>query len=38
MGLGLVFAVAFAVDAFAAGIAGTLFGLKLRKNLRPMGA
>jgi hypothetical protein len=31
--LGLVFGVAFAVDAFAAGIAGTLFGLKLRKNL-----
>lgn len=34
-GLGLVFAVAFAVDALAAGIAGTLFGIKLRKNVRP---
>jgi hypothetical protein len=34
-GLGLVFAVAFSVDALAAGIAGTLFGLKIRKNLVP---
>jgi vacuolar-type H+-ATPase subunit I/STV1 len=34
-GLGLIFGVAFGVDAFAAGVAGTLFGAKLRKNLRP---
>jgi hypothetical protein len=36
--LGLVFAVAFAVDALAAGIAGTLFGLKLRRNLPRLAA
>ncbi len=35
--MGLVFSVAFAVDALAAGIAGTLFGLKLRRGLaRPV--
>ena len=33
--LGLVFCIAFAVDALAAGIAGSLFGLKLRKGLAP---
>jgi hypothetical protein len=32
-GMGIIFAVAFAVDALAAGIAGTLFGLKLRRGL-----
>ncbi len=31
--MGLVFSVAFAVDALAAGIAGTLFGIKLRRGL-----
>jgi hypothetical protein len=31
--LGMVFCIAFAVDALAAGIAGTLFGLRLRKGL-----
>ncbi len=35
--MGLVFSVAFAVDALAAGIAGTLFGIKLRRGLaRPV--
>jgi hypothetical protein len=32
--LGMVFCIAFAVDALAAGISGTLFGLKLRKGLK----
>jgi uncharacterized membrane protein HdeD (DUF308 family) len=36
--MGLVFAVAFAVDALGAGIAGTLFGLKLRKGMPQMAA
>ena len=36
--LGMVFCIAFAVDALAAGIAGTLAGLKFRKGLATMGA
>ena len=36
-GLGMVFCVAFAVDALAAGIAGTLGGLKFRKGIASMG-
>ena len=32
--LGMIFCIAFAVDALAAGIAGTLFGLKLRKGIK----
>lgn len=32
-GLGMVFCIAFAVDALAAGISGTLAGLKVRRGL-----
>lgn len=31
--LGILFAAGFAIDALAAAVAGTLFGLKLRKNV-----
>ncbi len=31
--MGLVFSIAFAADALAAGIAGTLFGMKLRRGI-----
>ncbi len=37
-GLGMVFCIAFAVDALAAGIAGTLGGLKFKKGMASMGA
>ncbi len=36
--MGIIFAVGFAVDALGAGIAGTLFGLKLRRGVPQVAA